>query len=137
MQYFLGKSLICKEKAIQTADKEENDENEGIKAKADDVFFFSLVGVKSRGTVEDCEHIFDIYTKLYDFKACNVHIKSAQDLGEYYESQNKGCDVKKIDIYTLVEYFVQKNPDAHYVLDEVPFIQPEKSKCKIYYWDYF
>jgi hypothetical protein len=42
-QYVLGKSLICKEKAIQTAEKEEHAENEGIKNKADPVFFLSLV----------------------------------------------------------------------------------------------
>ena len=98
----------------------------------DPVFFISLVGVNIRGKVEDYEHIFDIYTKAYDFTASEVVVKSAQDLWDFYEAQKKGSDKTEVDIYTLVECFVQNNPNAHYVLDEVPFLV-DSSK---YYYDH-
>ena len=128
---FSGKSLICKERAIKTAEKEEDAQNKGLKLKADPVFFISLVGVDAWGKVDDYEHIYDIYTKLYDFTSGDVIVKSAQDLREYYEAQNKGSDRKKIDIYALVEYFVQNHPNGHFVLDEVPFLVDPESKYKI------
>ena len=96
-----------------------------------------MVGTNGRGIVDEYEHIFDIYTKLYDFKSSDVHIKSAQDILEYYQANNKGNDIKNIDVYTLVEYFVQKHPDAHFVLDEVPLLKPDKSKYKMYYCEHF
>jgi len=101
-----------------------------MKAKANPVFFISLVGVDIDGKVEDHEHIFDIYTKTYDFISSDVDVKSAQNIWESYEEQNKGSDKKNIDIYSLVERFVQKHPNASYVLDEVPFLWSNKSKSK-------
>ena len=109
----------------------------GLKLKADPVFFLSLVGIVDNvglgvepGQVDDYEYIFDIYTKSYDFISSDVVVKSAQDLWEFYEAQNKGSDKRKIDIYTLVEYFVQNNSNGHFVLDEVPFLR-KSGKCKI------
>ena len=90
------------------------------------MFFISFVGVDKHGIVEDYEHIFDIYTKLYDFVSSDVGIKSAQDIWEYYEAQNKGSDKTKIDIYTLVEFFVRNHPNGHYVMDEVPFFTSKR-----------
>ena len=60
-KYFAGKSLIGKEKAIQTAEKEDLDPN------PNPVFFISLVGVDENGFVDEHERIFDLYTELYDF----------------------------------------------------------------------
>ena len=102
----------------------------GLKQTASPVFFISLVGVDRYGEVDDHESIFVIYTKKYDFTSSDVLVKSAQDLWDFYELSHPGSDKKKIDIYTLVEYFVQSHPDAHYVLDEVPFLRTT-SKYKI------
>ena len=41
--------MIGKEKAIQTSEKEKNEESIGSKPKADPVFFISLVGVDENG----------------------------------------------------------------------------------------
>ena len=68
------------------------------------------------------EHIFDIYSKGYDFLGTNVKVKSAQDLWSFYESKNKGADRKNFDIYFLIEYFVKHHPNGHYVLDEFPIM---------------
>ena len=104
-------------------------ECEGIKPILDPVFFMSLVGADREGTIDEHQHIFDVYTKLYEFGLSEVKFKSAQDLWEYYESRNKGCDKLNTNIYSLTEYFVRNHPNAHYVLDEVPFIVPCKYKA--------
>ena len=82
-----------------------------------------MVGVNENGSVAKNEHIFDIFTKLYDFSGSDVQVMSAQDLWKFYESKKKGADKKKIDIYKLVEFFVLYHPFAHYILDECPFLK--------------
>ena len=52
--HFAGKSLIGKEKAIQTAERED------LNLNPNPVFFISLVGVDEIGMVDEYEHIFDI-----------------------------------------------------------------------------
>ena len=127
-----GKSLICKEKCLQRAAEEDIAEITGLKSKADPVFFISLVGIcdkydktgmlKKEGIVDEDEHIFDIYTKTYDFLGSDVQVISAQDLWAFYESKHYGADRKQADIFILVEFFVQSHPNGHYVLDECPFL---------------
>ena len=119
---FSGKSLICKERAIQTQEKEKNDVERGLKTKADPVFFISMVGVDENGMVDENQRIFDVYTKLYDFVGVDVQVLSAQDLLKFYASRNKKFERNKIDIYTLVEYFILMHPNGHYVLDECPIL---------------
>ena len=104
-----------------TADKE------SLKQSPADVFFISLVGADTEGFVDVHEHIFDIYTKLYDFHGSNVKIKSAQDLWEFYKSKHKGADRKKIDVYKMAEFFVEQHFDSHFVVDECPFREKEDS----------
>ena len=117
--YFLnqstGKSLIGKERAIQTAEKQ------SLNPVPDPVFFISLVGVDSKGSVDEHEHIFDIYSKEYDFFGCDVKAISAQDLWNFYKYMHKNADRKKIDIYTMAELFVEQNSNGHFVVDECPF----------------
>ena len=81
-----------------------------------------MVGVDRNGIVDDHQHIFDVYSKLYDFLGINVQIKSAQDLWSFYEDRNKGVDRMEINVYELVEFFVRHHPDGHFILDECPFI---------------
>ena len=101
-----------------------------MKPNPDSVFFMSFVGVNPRGFVEEHEHIFDIYTKEYDFLGCDVKVISAQDLWDFYESKHPGADKKKIDIYTMAELFVDQHSNAHFVVDECPFKSPAFSKLK-------
>ena len=121
-----GKSLISKERCIQTSEKERFEEDIGSKNRAKPVFFVSLVGVDELGMVEKYEYIFDIYTKMYDFQESYVKVVSAQDLWTFYEYKNKGADQLKFDIYYLVEYFVEHHSDGHFVLDECPFLEVGK-----------
>ena len=123
---FSGKSLICKEKAIQTAEKQDN------KPNSDPVFFISLVGTDELGFVHYHEHIFDIYTKVYDFVGRNVKFISALDISNFYIKHHKMETFRKhnppeipfrktVDIYTMVKFFVEKHSNGHFVVDECPF----------------
>ena len=117
--------MICKQKATQAA------ETEALNPKPRPVYFISLVGVDKYGKVDDHEHIFDLYTKLYDFDGVNVKVLSAQDLLSFYQRQNQQQNIfqrmlRKTDIYSLVKFFIQSNPDGHFILDECPFIANSK-----------
>ena len=119
--YNLGKSLIAKEKAIQASEKEKKSEELHQKIKADPVFFISLVGVDKYKYVDKYIHIFDIYSKEYDFLGCDVEFKSAQDLLDFYRANHPIAWNQEIDIYWLAEYFVKQHPNGHFVFDECPF----------------
>ena len=92
-----------------------------MKINSAPVFFLSLVGVDEYGVVDEHEHIFDIYTKLYDFGGSNVIIINAQDVFDFYKSKHKMVDRKKMSIYKLADFFVEYHPNGHFVVDECPF----------------
>ena len=95
-----------------------------MKPNPDPVFFMSFVGVDQEGFVEEHEHIFDIYTKVYDFLGCDVKVISAQDLKNFYDKHHKIRNFfrrKKVDIYTMAEFFVDQHRNGHFVVDECPF----------------
>ena len=83
------------------------------------------------GFVDKHEHIFDIYTKQYDFHGCNVKVISAQDLRNFYAKHHKldlfrnffrrKAQKKKVDIYTMAEFFVDQHRNGHFIVDECPF----------------
>ena len=104
--------------------------DEGLKSKPDPVFFLSLVGVNSIGKVDEHEHLFDIFTKLYDFSGHKVQVLSAQDLWTFYQSKNLGAKRKDVNIYDLVEFFIQHHPNGHFTFDECPFLGTKGSYGK-------
>ena len=113
---------------VQMDEIEKKKEEMGLTSKANPVFFISLVGVNEEGLVDDNEYIFDIYTKTYDFLGCSVQTLSAQDLWSFYERNHPGANKKKVKIYTVGKYFVQKNPDGHYFFDECPLLDNGKMR---------
>ena len=115
--------MICKEKAILIDEKEQNTEANDLKPEANPVFYISLVGAGEYGKIEDSEHIFDLYTKFYDFLGTNVKVKSTQDLWEFYKNYHPDVNKKYVSIYTLLEYFVKSHPAGHFIMDEFPFIR--------------
>ena len=90
---FSGKSLIGKEKAIQIAEKEE------LMLFPDPVFFMSLLGVNFQGYVEEHEHIFDIYTKVYDSLGCRDKVSSALDLWNFNNAKGSVFVFLKICLF--------------------------------------
>lgn len=126
---FPGKSLLCKEKAIQEAEKEEKAKDAGDKPIADPVYYISLVGVDEWGFVEQDEYIFDTYTKLYDFVGADIKVKSAQDLWAFYKQHQKVDELQQTkthDIYKIVELFIKNNSNGHFIIDECPIL---RGKC--------
>ena len=100
-----------------------------MKSVADPVFFISMAGLayteegdQRGGIVDEHEYLFDIYSKLYDFAGRNVRVISAQDLWAFYESKNKGAKREDVDIYILVEFFIQHHSNGHFIIDECPFL---------------
>ena len=61
------------------------------------MFFISFVVVDEDGMVDKHEHIFDVYTKMYDFIGCNVKVLSAQDLRDYYKSKHPELFIRHSD----------------------------------------
>ena len=96
-----------------------------MKPKADPVFFISMVGVYKE-YADKHEHIFDLYTKEYDFFGTDVQVISAQDLWTFYESKNKGVNREGVNIYDLVEFFVEHHSNGHFITDECPFLEHGK-----------
>ena len=129
--------------ARQKAEKEEQQVRDGDKIKADPVFYISLVGVDHWGKVEEDEHIFDILTKDYDFIDTDVKVLSAQDLLKFYNStsgrvnkfkqwlgiENRGYKSRKI--YNLVQFFIENNPDGHFIIDECPVLARQGKGIKL------
>ena len=85
------------------------------------MFFISLVGVDEHCYVDEYEHIFDLYSKLYDFQGTNVKIISAQDLWDFYKAKNNHVNKKAIDVYKMAEFFIEEHSNGHFVVDECPF----------------
>ena len=87
-----------------------------------------MVGVNKDGFVAEHEHIFDIFTKIYDDLGSDVEVLSAQDLWSFYRSHYLKRNIKKYreniqnDIYVLVEFFIQHHSNGHFIIDECPFL---------------
>ena len=86
-----------------------------------------MVGVDSKGLVDEHEHIFDIYSREYDFFESDVKPISAQDLWNFYKYRHKDADRSKIAVYTMTEFFIEQNSNGHFVVDECPFRRRGKS----------
>ena len=110
---------------MQTAEKEEKAVNDGDKPSADPVYYISLLGVDGKGIVDEYEYIFDIYTRLFDFTDTDVKAKSSQDLWAFYRLHHKldPSEKLKVDIYTIVECFIQQNSNGHFIIDECPILR--------------
>ena len=127
--------MICKEKCIQVSEEERDTVEQGLKVKADPVFFISMVGFVYEihgnmisGFVDEYEHLFDIYSKAYDFPGRNVKVISAQYLWKFYKRKRwyKWNKRRHVNIHELVEFFIHHHPNGHFVLDECPILRTSK-----------
>ena len=64
---------------------------------------------------------FDVFSEMEFEEFDGIVFLSVQDLLKYYQDQTgrKGDDLNG---YQLVVFFMEKNPDALYFIDEVPLI---------------
>ena len=116
---------------IKKVIKEEVDDYDETKQ----VYFFCLVGSDAgdrtgKGLPRDAHYIFDIKTEI-ELKIHQIIFLSCRDLLEYYR-KHTGLDGEGINVYDLVMFFVERNPNGYYFVDEVPLIKDE-GNYRIYF----
>ena len=95
------------------------------------VYFISLVAANRCGKPDNRRHVYDIISGDYDLKdtgdATSPIFIDVPQLIEYHD-KNQGLGAKALGIfkantvYDLATFFVANNPEAHFVLDEVPIL---------------
>ena len=90
------------------------------------IYFISLVGsnagVKNgKGITRKAFYIFDVKSEM-ELKKHGITFLSCQDLLEYYKEQTR-TNGEDMNVYDLVEFFIERNRNGYYFLDEVPLIQ--------------
>ena len=100
-----------------------------------EVYYISLVAADARGMPQGEKYVFDVASKL-EMENTNVRAIDAQDLVKFYNDQQAvrgGFDPDTaativavndggLNVYELVEFFVQANPNSCIIIDECPFI---------------
>ena len=90
------------------------------------IYFISLVGSDAgepngKGIPRKAFYIFDVKSEMELVKH-NIKFMSCQDLLEYYQKET-GTNGEEMNVYELVQFFIKKNPNGYYLLDEVPLIK--------------
>ena len=146
----LGKTLICKTRAIISADEDPSCY----------VYYISTVAAHKNGNPRKEPFMFDIITKNIDMSnVCAIPI-NMQDLITFYNNTHPEFEVfydekepvpnlkmkKKykrsptsqylwIDVYEIVEHFVKEkvklNPTANFIFDELPIALDGNSKLSL------
>ena len=142
ISFFVGKTLLCKERAIRLAARD------GRK----NVFYVSMVGSFKNGTPRKERFLFDAYTRNFEMKFTDAHPIDIPNLIDYYDQHHPMFEIfydtkerknnrrlkKKprlgnepycsdVDSYDLVKFFIQhsvsQHENSHFILDEVPIFQ--------------
>jgi len=74
-----------------------------------------------KGIPRKAFYIFDVKSEM-ELEKHNIKFVSCQDLLEYYQKET-GTNGKEKNVYELVQFFIKKNPNGYYLLDEVPLIK--------------
>ena len=90
------------------------------------IYFISLVGIdvgdyKGNGIPRKAFYIFDVKSEM-ELKKYGIVFLSCQDLLKFYQD-NTGTNGVSINVYELVKFYIEKNPNGYYFLDEVPLIR--------------
>ena len=67
-------------------------------------------------------------SKMYDVHGGKLHVISEQELWHFFASKSKMPNRENVDIYILVEYFVQHHPEGNFVTDDDPFLKGSSYK---------
>ena len=74
-----------------------------------------------KGIPRKAFYIFDVKSDM-EFEKHDIKFMSCQDLLKYYQKET-GTKGEEMNVYELVQFFIRKNPNGYYLLDEVPLIQ--------------
>ena len=78
-------------------------------------------GYKGKGIPRKAFYIFDVKSEM-ELVEHKIEFMSCQDLLKYYQKET-GTKGEKMNVYELVQFFIKKNPNGYYLLDEVPLIK--------------
>ena len=78
---------------------------------------------RGRGIPRKGFYIFDVKSEM-ELEKHQIKFLSCQDLLKYYKDQT-GENGEGLNVYQLVQFFIEKNPNGYYFLDELPLIQGE------------
>ena len=90
------------------------------------IYFISLVGSDAgdydgKGIPRKAVYIFDVKSKM-ELKKYGIVFLSCQDVLKFYQDKT-GTNGEGINVYDLVKFYIEKNPNGYYFLDEVPLIK--------------
>ena len=89
------------------------------------IYFISLVGSNAgdydgKGIPRKAFYIFDVKSEM-ELTRHGIIFLSCQDLLKYFKEQT-GMNGEGISVYDLVKFYIERNPNGYYFLDEVPLI---------------
>ena len=90
------------------------------------IYFISLVGSDAgdrngTGIPRKAFYIFDVKSEM-ELKKYGIVFLSCQDLLKFYQD-NTGMKGVGMNVYDLVKFYIEKNPNGYYFLDEVPLMK--------------
>ena len=138
---FKGKTIICKTRAIISADS----------TKSCNVYYISTVATHKNGNPRKECFMFDVLTKNVDMKNINAIPIDINDLIDVYNKTNvtfevffdehepkannkmkkrrkdgTSSDLSTIDVYELLEHFIKEktklDAEANFIVDELPIL---------------
>ena len=94
------------------------------------IYFISLVGsdagdIQGKGLPRKALSFFDVKSEMEFEDFDSIRFLSVQDLLNFYEKET-GKSGTHLNCYQLSIFFIQRNLDALYLLDEVPFMTSGK-----------
>lgn len=78
-----------------------------------------------KGVPRKAFHIFDVKSEI-DLRKHQIKFLSCQDLLNYYKKPtgiNEEWKLDEVNVYELVKFFIKRNPNGFYFLDEIPWIK--------------
>ena len=113
--FLSGKTVISKEQAIRKASED----------KSKPVYYISMVASDRRGKPEKRRYIFDILTEWFDLKTHKNTTAIPRDvtyLMNFYKNYRTAQDSSDPNVYEMAEFYIKRNPNAHFIFDEVPIL---------------
>ena len=91
------------------------------------IYFISLVGSdagdrRGKGLPRKALSFFDVKSEMEFHEFERIIFISAQDLLEFYQEKT-GKDGRKLNVYQLTIFFMERNTDALFMIDEVPLVK--------------
>ena len=91
------------------------------------IYFISLVGSDAgdsngKGLPRKALSLFDVKSEIEFHEFERIIFISAQDLLEFYQEET-GKDGRNLNVYQLTIFFMERNPNALYMIDEVPLMK--------------